>query len=108
MKEHGTATGKTTEEQTRRLKIQAQYLLFKLGYTQAKAAKQLCISRSSMSQLVKANGWRDKLKRNKKTIAANALKFDDSLSAFIVFVSKKEPLLMDNIQPVYKQFLNTL
>jgi len=96
------------ENSKQRQLTQLQYMLFHLGLTQVQAAKELNISPNTVCKWVKQNGWRNKLQGRKRLVAANTMRFDDSLSAFMVFIKKKHPDLVPPVSKAYKNFLKPL
>lgn len=82
----------------------ASFLLFGLGLTQLATAKELGISQVTMCRWVKELGWSEKLK-DKSLRAAVNMKFNDSLSAFVVYVGKKHKHIYPSVEKAYEEFI---
>src|SRR4051812_43874710 len=86
--------------------VRVKYMLFTLGFSQKRVAYELRISKDTVCKWVKENGWRELLKG--KTRLAKTAKFDESLTAFMVYVKIHNKALYNTIEPVYKQYLKTV
>lgn len=102
MMNHSTPNGK------RRKVVQFAYCVTRLGFTQKEAAQLLGISQKLAGKWVKEYRLRGKMSRLQKEIESKPMKFDESLSAYRVFLRTKYPELYILSETSYQQFLDKI
>lgn len=85
-----------------------KYLLIKMRLSQKEAAAALGVCPHTISRIVKKYGLKNAIKEAKEQGIKNGVKWDDSLTAFIVHTRIHNKATYAVIEPVYKQFLKTL
>lgn len=89
----------------KRMIEKAQFLLFEVGLTQSKVAKELGMSAEWLGKWIKELGWNELLK-NRNAPEVLKLKYSDSLSAFVAYARTKHPEEFPAINEVYQEFTN--
>ena len=75
------------------------------GMPQRQVASLLGYTPKTINEWTVKFKWRDKLTELRKNKHTPAKKLNDSLSTFMMYLKKKDPVQYNTLQPIYKDYI---
>lgn len=101
-------TPTTSEREKLRAINRITFALVNLGMSIKETAAACGVSDKYVAKVIREQGLRAHMKRKKKELKEKPFKFDESLSAFTLYVKRKDKKLHEAMAPLYEQFLKTV